>query len=177
MINKRLLIYVYWWDSVVVCNQRYLVEGEVYQPQKYLGTACRSTKAWRTCIRNEALHKNTRLYPRKAKEFVSDVCWCDQPLRTVYSSASNWWPHFSKAAFEDRSCHSGATRPSHFKKAHSNASMEPTTGSTEAFPIPRFIARRRWLTTMVDTRSIMANEYTFKSKYGVTNHLNKQHKC
>lgn len=111
MINKRLLIYVYWWDSVVVCNQRYWVEGEVYQPQKYLGTACRSTKAWRTCIRNEALHKNTRLYPRKAKEFVSDVCWCDQPLRTVYSSASNWWPHFSKAAFEDQTCPSGATVP------------------------------------------------------------------
>lgn len=29
MIYKRLLIYVYCSDSVVVCNQRYLVEGEV----------------------------------------------------------------------------------------------------------------------------------------------------
>lgn len=61
MINKRLLIYVYCSESVVVCNQRYLVEGEVYQPQKYLGTACRSTKAWCICMRNGVLRRNTRL--------------------------------------------------------------------------------------------------------------------
>lgn len=164
----------------MVCNQRYLVEGEVYQPQKYLGTACSSTKAWCTCIRNGALHKNTRQYPRKAKEFVSDMFL---PMYVgVISHKEQSTAVLATGGLIFQRLHLKtkrvtAVRPSHFKKAHSNVSMEPTTGSTEAFPIPRFIARRRWLTTMVDTRSITANEYTSKCKYGVTNHLNKQHKC